>query len=407
MPLRSLLLGLIVAAAVAAALAGCDDCPRDDIPCQRSKNAESGKGPVVVGAAFPWEARQNVLYWQGMQMAVEEVNAAGGVLGRRLSILRLDDREDLDQGRLIAQQFGSNPDVMAVIGHLQSYVTVPAAAVYDLSGLVLISATSTSNELTAHGYHRVFRTIFTDDAAGKSLAEYALAHGYRRPAIYYSRDEYGRGLANAFEETIVAGEGRVADRRPYDPNAPANPTSAQQTAEAWVTLEPDAVFLAGQDEPAGLLVAELRRRGIDVPLLGSDAIGTPGYIQRAGAAAEGTVIAAPFHPGDPSPQARRFTEAFRRRYKRDPDVAAALAYDAVHVLVEGMKLANSVAPERVAPALHTLTGFPGVTGTLSFDAAGNLAGAPVGKVVVRNGEFHHLTEEDAPASPAPAPPASP
>lgn len=406
MPLRSLLLGLIVAAAVAAALASRDDCSRDDIPCQRTENAENGKGPVVVGAAWPWEARKNVLYWEGMQMAVEEVNAAGGVLGRPLSILRMDDHEDVDQGRQIAQRFGSNPDVVAVIGHLQSYVTVPAAAVYDLSGLVLISATATSNELTAHNYHRVFRTIFTDDADGKSMAEYALAHGYRRPAIYYSRDEYGRGLANAFEETIVEGGGQVADRRSYDPNAPANPAGAQQTAEAWVTLRPDAVFLAGQDEPAGLLVAELRRRGIDAPLLGSDAIGTPGYTERAGAAAEGTVIAAPFHRDDPSPQARRFTEAFRRRYNRNPDVAAALAYDAVHVLVEGMKLANSVAPERVAPALHTLTGFPGVTGSLSFDAAGNLAGAPVGKVVVRNGEFHHLTE-DAPASPAPAPPASP
>lgn len=399
MPRPALLLCL-VAAAWAAACSG-----SDEPTAQRARRAERGTGPVVIGAAWPWEARKDMLYWQGMELAVDELNHAGGVLGRQVSVLRADDHENVDEGRLIAQRFGSNPDVVAVIGHLQSYVTVPAAAVYDLSGLVLVSATATTPELTSHGYHRVFRTIFTDDAEGRALAGYALEHGLKRVAIYYSRDEYGRGLANAFEETITAGGGQVVDRRSYDPNVPANPLGAAQTVEGWTTLAPDAVFLAGADEAAGVLAAELRRRGVQAPLLGSDAVATPTYLQRAGAAAEGTVIVTPFHPDAPSPQARHFTAAFRRRYGADPDVGAALGYDAVRVLAEGMKQAGSVAPDRVAGALHRLRGFPGVTGTFSFDSAGNLAGMPVQKVVVRGGRFRFLDEAPAgaPAAVAAAP----
>ena len=388
----------LLALAAALALAACSG--HDEPTAQRAKRAERGTGPVVIGAAWPWEARKNVMYWQGMELARDELNHGGGILGRQLSILKADDHENVDEGRLIAQQFGSNPDVVAVIGHLQSYVTVPAAAVYDLSGLVLLSATSTTPELTQRGYHRVFRTIFTDDMEGKALAEYALRQGHKRVAIYYSRDDYGRGLANAFEETLTAGGGTVVDRRSYDPNGPANPVGATQTVDAWTTLNPDAVFLAGSDEAAGLLAAELRRRGIQAPLYGSDAVATPTYIQKAGAAGEGTVIATPFHPDDPSPEARRFTAAFRQRYGSEPDVGAALGYDAVRVLAEGMKQANSVAPDKVAESLHRLHGFPGVTGSFSFDQSGNLAGMPVRKVVVRGGGFHFLDEGRPAGTPA-------
>src|ERR1700750_1136015 len=106
--------------AAALALAACTGS--DEPTAQRAKRAEHGTGPVVVGAAWPWEARKNVLYAQGMELAVDELNQGGGVLGRPLSILKADDHENVDEGRLIAQQFGSNPDVVAVIGHLQSYV---------------------------------------------------------------------------------------------------------------------------------------------------------------------------------------------------------------------------------------------------------------------------------------------
>jgi branched-chain amino acid transport system substrate-binding protein len=383
---RSATLAVLLASALLAA------CGRSDDPsAQRSRRA--GTGDIVIGAAWPWEARgEQILYGKGMDLAVEEINAGGGVLGRPLRLLRVDDQESVDRGRIIAQELGRNPDVVAVIGHLQSYVTVAAAPIYDLSGLLLVSATSTSPELTRLGYTRVFRTTFNDTEVGRQMAQYAVDHGYRRIVIYYARNEYGRELANAFEEHAVARGAQVVNRESYDPNLSTNPVAAEQTVNTWSSWEFDAVFIAGQDEQAALLVAELRRRGIRVPVLGSDALATPVFLQKGSAAVEGTVIASAFHRDAPDDEVRQFNQAFQRRFGVKPDVGAALGYDAVRVLARAMREAQTTEPDKVAAAMHRLTGFRGVTGAFSFDRAGNLVGMPIRKVVVRDGDFQYLDE---------------
>jgi branched-chain amino acid transport system substrate-binding protein len=382
---------LMTLALAAAVVAGCGG--GDDPIAQRIKRARDGGGEIVIGAAWPWEARGGqILYGKGLDLAVEELNAAGGVMGRHVKLLRLDDQESVDRGRIVAQELGRNPDVVAVIGHLHSYVTVSAAPIYDLSGLLLVSATSTTPELTNKGYGRVFRTVFNDTEVGKQMAQYAHDRGYRRTVIYYSRNEYGRELANAFEEHLVSGGGQVVSRESFDPNLSANPVAAEQTVNTWSNWEFDAVFIAGQDAQAALLIKELRRRGIDVPVLGSDVLATPDFLRMGGEAVEGTVIATAFHNEAPDPEVQRFNAAFRKRYNADPDVGAALGYDAVRVLAQAMREAQSTEPDKVAAAMHALRGFQGVTGAFTFDARGNLVGMPIRKIVVRGGQFHYLDE---------------
>jgi branched-chain amino acid transport system substrate-binding protein len=363
-----------------------------DASTQRAR----GTGDIVIGAAWPWELRgEQIHYGKGMDLAVEELNAAGGVLGRPVKLLRVDDQESVDRGRLIAQELGRNPDVVAVIGHLHSYVTVAAAPIYDLSGLLLVSATSTSPGLTRMGYGRVFRTTFNDTDVGRQMAQLALDRGYRRMVIYYARDEYGRELANAFEEHAAGKGAQVVSRESYDPNLSANPVAAEQTVSTWKSWEFDAVFIAGRDEQSALLIGELRRQGITVPVLGSDALATPVFLEKGGAAVEGTVIATAFHPDAPEEEVRRFNQAYERRYGGKPDAGAALGYDAVRVLAQGMREAQTTAPDKVAAAMHRLTDFRGVTGSLSFDEAGNLVGMPIRKIVVRDGRFQYLEEPGA------------
>ena len=96
---------------------------------ERVHRAKKGSGDLVIAAAWPWEMRKEIRYGEGMQMAVDEVNAAGGIGGRKLRLARYDDRESINQGRIVAQQIADNPDVVAVIGHLQSYITVQTAGV--------------------------------------------------------------------------------------------------------------------------------------------------------------------------------------------------------------------------------------------------------------------------------------
>ncbi|HEX8271369.1 MAG TPA: ABC transporter substrate-binding protein [Longimicrobiaceae bacterium] len=380
-------------------------CSRERDPAEeRVRRAESGSGDLVVGAAWPWEARKQLLYGQGMELALEEVNRAGGIGGRRLRILREDDRESVDEGSLVAQRFAQNPDVVAVIGHLQSYVTVPAAAVYDLAGIPVLSPASTDPELTRRGYRRVFRATFTDAQAGREMAEYAGRRGYRQVAIYYVRNPYGRSLANAFEERADELGIAVMARQSYDPNAEAGRRGAEQTAAEWRALQLDAVFLAGEVPHAAVFIAELRRQGIRVPVLGGDAMGIPDLFTVGGEAVEGTVVSAAFHPDDRRPEVRRFVAAFRARFGTPPDAAAALGYDAVQVMAQAMRRAGKPTPERIAEALHGTRGWHGVTGVFSFAPDGDLADKPVRMVVAHGDRWQFLDEEALPAGAAAARP---
>ncbi|HSU14674.1 ABC transporter substrate-binding protein [Longimicrobium sp.] len=390
---RSATAAAIFAAAVAAQACGGGADPA----AERLRRAESGRGEIVIGAAWPWAARSKLLYKQGLDMAAAEVNAKGGVLGRQIRIVSADDHESVDDGRLVAQRFAENPDVVAVIGHLQSYVTIPAAPIYDLAGVVLLAPAATDPELTQGHFSHVFRGTFSDLAAGAQLADYAHARGYRSVAIYYVRNPYGRSLANAFEEHAAELGIRIAARQSYDPNTVPGAPALGPLLDDWKQLGFDAILLAGETPHAATFLTEARRHGITAPVLGGDALGVPDLLA-AGPAAEGTVIVAAFHPDAPNPQVRRFSGAFRARYGQPPDAAAALGYDAVHLLADAIGRAHSTAPDRVARALHETRGWTGVTGPFTFDASGDLPTKPITTITVRGGRFEYLGGA-SPASP--------
>jgi branched-chain amino acid transport system substrate-binding protein len=291
----------------------------------------------------------------------------------------------------VAQKLADDPTVAAVVGHLNSYVTVPAASVYASAGMVLLAPASTDPELTAKGYPRTFRIIPTDQQTGREMAEYAAQHGYRRVAIYYVRNSYGRALANAFEERASAAGLTVMARASYAPEAREDGRTYAPTLAEWKDAELDAIFLAGQVPQAGYLVAEARRQGINVPILGSDAMSSPALVQAGAAAVEGTVVPTPFHPAEPRPEVHRFAASFRRRFGTDADAGAALGYDAVQVLAAAMRAAHSSAPEDVAAALRAMKDHRGVTGRVSFDPRGDLLARAMVKTVVRGGSFHYLS----------------
>ncbi len=357
---------------------------------ERRLRAVEGSDDVVVAVVWPWEARKDMLYSEGLDLALAEVNDAGGVHGRSLRLLRKDDQESVNQGRLIAQKIADDPDVVAVIGHLQSYVTVPAAAIYDAAGLVLLAPAATSAELTSKGYRRVFRLTVNDLAIGQQMADYAAAQGYRRIAVYYERSIYGRALANAFEEQLSTSEASVLARNSYDVGFHPREGALQPMLTRWRSLDLDAIFLAGQTPPAGQLVAVFRKRGFALPVLGGDAMSSPDFIKAGGDSVEGTVVATFFHPEEPRPEVQEFVAAFRKRYGVDPDASSALGYDAVRLLAHAMNQAASPAPAEVAKVLHDEAGWDGVTGNFKFDQKGELVGRHVIKGVVKNGRLEYL-----------------
>ena len=356
----------------------------------RGQSQAQADGPVTIAAVWPWESRTALLYGQGLQMAVDEINAAGGVLRRPLTVLREDDHESVDRGRLVAQRLAQNDDVVAVIGHMQSYVSLPAAAIYDLSGLVHVAPTATDPRLTEQGYRRLFRMTFTDRETGAQMADFAATQGYDRVAIYYIRNAYGRGLANAFEERALERGVGIADRQSYDPNTVAGNRALTDILVAWEDLNLSAIFIAGEPRQAAAMILAARESEIDVPVLGGDALGTSSFATLGGLAAEGTVIAAGFHPADDREAVQRFSAAFRQRFGVLPDASAAMAYDAVRLLAHGMTRAGTVDPDAVADALRATAEWRGVTGPVAFTDEGDLLERAIGKVVVRDGQLAWL-----------------
>ncbi len=328
-------------------------------------------------------------------MAIAEVNAAGGVLGRHVVLRREDDQESVDEGELVAQRLANDPDVVAVIGHLQSYVSVPASAIYDLSGLLMLAPTATDPELTAHGYSRVFRATFTDAEVGRQMAEYAAHQGYERIGIFYIRSDYGRNLANAFEERANDLGLSIPVRQSYEPSDPEGSDSFRPVLRGWSDAGLDAIFLAGEVPSAARAIVAAREEGISVPIIGGDAMSSGELISVARAAAEGTVVATAFHADEPRPEVRRFTSDFVKRYRVAPDAGSALGYDVVRLLADAIERAGTVLPDSVARVLHSLHDWRGVTGSFTFDSAGNLVGRPIAKMVVRNGAFEYLPDSTA------------
>ncbi len=375
----------------AAALAAGAACQRQSPAERRIAGASSGRGDVVVAAVWPWAERPDFRYGPGVDLAVDEVNRAGGVGGRRLRVIRVDDHESVDEGRLVAQRLADSANVVAVIGHLESYVTVPAAPIYDQNGLLLFAPVSTDPALTSQGLDHVFRGTFTQDAVGKQMAEYAAERGYRRIGVYYVRNSYGRGLANAFEDRAQALGVGVEVREAYDPTDEVSGRAFERTLSEWKARDLDALFVAGEVPAAGALVAEARRQGITAPILGGDAMHADALVRVAGRAAEGTVVASMFHPHDPRPEVQRFSAAFRARYGQEPDMFSASGYDAVHVLAAAMGRAHSAAPNDVARALRDSTHYAGVTGSFHFDASGDPVEKPIVRLQVRNGQFEYLS----------------
>lgn len=379
------LASFITAIAAMIALSACGEV---DVVAERAERARQGTGDVVVGVAWPFATAKGTL-WDGVLFAQEEVNAAGGVLGRKLVVVKQDDALSVTKGIAIAHDFANNPDVVAVIGTLNSYISVSTAPVYEFAQLLFMSQGSSANRLTAQGYNYFFRMIPSNREVGEMLARHAGLRNYKRVLVYYVKNEYGLDLANAFEQHAGEFGVEVVDRMSYLAGA-SDYRLAMQHWRDFYTF--DAIFIAGSLPEGAQIIRAAREIGIDVPIFGGDGLDSTDLIRLGGEAVEGTEVISFFHPDEPHPEVAEFNERFRARFdNRTPDTSAALGYDAIKLLADAMTRAGTTEPARVAEALRTTTGWRGVTGEHNFDTAGNVRGKPIVIQVVKDGKFEYAT----------------
>jgi branched-chain amino acid transport system substrate-binding protein len=346
---------------------------------------------VRIGTASPLSgpgAHQGKDIENGARMAIEDLNAKGiAIGGKKIKwVLQAeDDASDPKTGTAVAQKL-VDAHVAAVVGHLNSGPTVPASKIYAGAGIPQISPAATTPVYTNQGYKTAFRVVANDNLIGRTLAHYALGTlKAKRIAVIDDRTAFGQGLADQFTRAVRSSGGAAIVSRQFT-NDKATDFSAILTQIR--AHKPDLVFYGGMDAVAGPMLKQMKTLGLQakfvagdgvcsekLPLLAGDALGDDKVFCAVAGGVTGAQEAA----------YTAFTERFRQRYGSPVETYAPYAYDAVMVFAAAMQQAGSVEPARFLPALSTLR-HEGVTGSIAFDARGDLRDAAMTLYTYRQGK---------------------
>lgn len=353
------------------------------VGCTRAEEPQE----IVIGVVWPFSTNNN-LFNEGIDLAVKIINADGGINGKKLKLLKEQDDSEVVKGISIAESFAENKSVQAVIGHRNSYVSIPASAIYERAGLTMLSPASTNPELTQNGFRNIFRNIPGDDKIAGRLAEYLGRQGLRRMVVYYTDDSYGIGLANFFEDQAKQNGIMVVDRF----NSYSNVEELKRLHNRWKAFGYDGIFIATAMPGAAIFIRDAGQAGITGPFAGGNALDSLELLGIGGETAEGTIVGTAFDRNSDSPETKNFIKSFRQEYNLEPTTYAALGYDAVMMLAAAMKKTDIGDRASVAEGLRDLGRWPGVCGVHEFSAAGDDLGDLVVLKKLQDGIFVSLEE---------------
>jgi branched-chain amino acid transport system substrate-binding protein len=310
----------------------------------------------------------------GARLAIEELNAKGVTIGGKkvkLELLAEDDAGDPKQGTAAAQKL-VDAKVNGVVGHLNSGTSIPASKIYSDAGIPQISPSATNPKFTRNGYKTTFRVVADDVHLGGTLGRYAAKDLKGKSiAVIDDRTAYGQGVADEFEKGVKGAGGKVVGREFTNDKA----TDFTAILTSLKGKKPDIVFFGGMDAVAGPMLRQMKQLGIEAKFLGGDGICT-GELPKlaAGTMADGQVVCA--EAGGVEGAAKKSLDDFRAKFKAkfntDVQIYAPYVYDAVNVLVDAMVRAKSADPAKYLPELAKTSNYKGVTGTIAFDAKGDI-----------------------------------
>jgi branched-chain amino acid transport system substrate-binding protein len=310
----------------------------------------------------------------GARLAIEELNAKGvSINGKKIKfeLVAEDDAADPKQGTAAAQKL-VDAKVSGVVGHLNSGTTIPASKIYSDAGIPQISPSSTNPKYTRQGYKTAFRVVADDVHLGGTLGRYAVNELKGKSiAVIDDRTAYGQGVAEEFEKAVKAAGGNLVGHEFTTDKA----TDFMPILTTLKGKKPDIIFFGGMDAVGGPMMKQMKSLGIKAKFMGGDGICTNEMIKLAGdAMADGQVVCAEAGGVDGALKKGMddFGVKFKKRFNDDVKLYSPYVYDAVYVMVDAMQRAKSSEPAKYLPELAKTTGFKGVTGTISFDAKGDI-----------------------------------
>lgn len=317
----------------------------------------------------------------GIKMAIKEVNAAGGVIGKQLTLFTADNKSEPSESTNAITKLITQDKVVAVLGAVTSGSTMAASPVAHANKVPFISNTATNPKVTVGDDGKVlpyaFRACFIDPFQGTVMANFASKSLKVKTAAIYGdqSSDYAKGLAKFFEEGFVKAGGKIVSNEAYL----QKDKDFKSTLTKIKASNPEVIFVPGYYEEAGMIVKQARELGYKGPIIGGDGWDSPKLVEIAGKEAlANTYFSNHYAADDKDPKVVKFVETYKKDYGQVPDALAALAYDATMMLVDAIKRANSADSQKIRDALEQTKNLQVVSGIITLDANHN----PVKSAVV-------------------------
>jgi branched-chain amino acid transport system substrate-binding protein len=408
------LLRALPAAALLLTLAACEQ--KKPAPAAGGQAAPAGGQAAApgdkiwfghVGSMTGQEATFGDSTDKGIRLAIEELNAKGGVKGKQLDLRTYDDQGKPEEAALAATRLITQDKVTVLLGEVASSRSLAMAPIADANKVPHITPSSTNPKVTKDGEKTrpfVFRVCFIDPFQGTVMAKFAKERGIEKVAILRDvGNAYSVGLADYFLSKFKELGGTIVNDQSY--KAGDQDFKAQLTAIK--ARGPQGIYIPGYYTDVALIARQARELGLKVPLMGGDGWDSAKLFEIGGKAIEGSFFSNHYTPDDPSPRIQEFISKFKARYGAVPDTMAATGYDAAMVAADAITRAKDMTGESIAQAIAVTKDFPGVTGVITLDQDHN-AVKPAVVVEVKGGKAVHVATvaPDAPAGGAAPVPAS-
>jgi branched-chain amino acid transport system substrate-binding protein len=322
---------------------------------------------------------------KGTALAFDELNAGGGLLGKKLRLITEDDQSLAGQPATIVRKLISQDKVIAVLGEVASSKSLEAAPICQQNKIPMISPASTNPKVTEVGDY-IFRVCFIDPFQGTVMSKFALSKGWKKVALLTDvKQDYSVGLADAFVKAFTAAGGSVVKDQKYssgDKDFKPQLTSIKAT-------KPDAIFVPGYYGEVALIGKQARLLGIKVPLLGGDGWVGDSLLKVAGNSLDGSFFSCHFSADDKSEVVQGFVKKFKAKYNETPDDMAALGYDSAMILAAAIKKAGGTDSEKLREAIAGTKAHAGITGSITLDPQRN-ASKPAVILGIAGGGFQFV-----------------
>ena len=386
MKLKKMLSVLLVSAVLVSTACGGETESSSD---GGEKASAGGSDTITIGASLPMTgsvALNGEMILEGIQMAVDECNEAGGIDGKEVVIDAQDDQAEPNQAASVANMMSADENIVAIIGSLKSSCTLAAAPIYEEAGVVALSPDSSSPEVTNAGEY-IFRIKNSDVVLAQTMAKGAISDGHTKFAILYENNDYGAGV---LEQSQIAIEEAGCEIVCTESILTGEQTDFSSIISKIRESGADAILMGVDYNESGLVMKQMKDAGLDLPRYATDGLFTDAFIEVGGEAADGTTVLTSFITTDQSETVQNFIKKYQEKYDGEmPSIFQAEGYDCGKIVIEAIENAGT---DRKAIRDYMATmSYQGVTGDCTFDENGDV-NIPLKRCIVEDGEFVLLEE---------------